>query len=803
MARKLAILFLMCISCLCMSAHDLVFSPLSDKDGTETPYIIDIKESDVVGEYIVNFTLGKVSIVPNTKQSGKELVLINGLWQNSAAGEPAVPMKNFSLAIQKDNKCTIEILSADYEEFACNLSVAEPPQVDSHEGKMEIMAMKAYNGYNLSSPLDYFDIQKYRGQYIHNFKLTPVSYNYQTNTAKVCKSFTAKIKTDGIVSKLSAKNEVFDNYTKLQGFPIEILPVDSLEHTMLTAPFDEDLAIITTIDISEGIQDFIKWKQTLGYNVHVFEGNSWTSDEIMLCCESAYKDLENLTNVLIIGDHENIPGKSVSFYEIDDYLNYGEFFVSDIPYSCMDGEGDYMPDFFIARIPNSDVESVSAILNKIISYEKNGFSDIAAYNKHVSCSFFEEDPVGSGMEKYRFVRTSEEIASYGESIGYDYNRIFMSTYWIEPKKWSNDPAYGYGEDIPNYLLRPSFAWNGNNDDIINAFNNGISTFYFNYHGSTTFWGGFGFNGNNVKQFTNKSSHPLVFSICCLTGNYQYNTCLAKNLIDGDSGALGVYASSPLSYTQLNDILSSGIYDALWNPHEFKPSIGSYGRASVNFKSKQLRVTDIIQHSYNYLKNLRSDRFFYYTMFAYHYFGDPTMIFHSSAPKKNIYIPYETNSTWNSFNIKFETDKPRIISIKEVNTGRVKRFLGNNATLDKPGDTLVQVCISGKDILPIIYEFKVRKYKELHLSSEFTKIKSVKYDKTTRKIDISFSEIVTNYDITLNVTPLSTLGSSIQNNKIMYYGDHAVIDVSSEDNGIYSISLLTSGEIKDSINIIVN
>ena len=67
--------------------------------------------------------------------------------------------------------------------------------------------------------------------------------------------------------------------------------------------------------------------------------------------------------LLIIGDVNHIP-KSDETSNISD-MYYGEF----------DGDGDYIPEMFIGRLPVSDTNEVKAVVNKIIQYEKFEFAD--------------------------------------------------------------------------------------------------------------------------------------------------------------------------------------------------------------------------------------------------------------------------------------------------------------------------------------------------------------------------------------------------------------------------------------------
>jgi hypothetical protein len=56
-------------------------------------------------------------------------------------------------------------------------------------------------------------------------------------------------------------------------------------------------------------------------------------------------------------------------------MYYGEF----------DGNGDYMPDMYIGRIPAKDSGSVSSVVNKILEYEKHIFADTKSFSIECTC----------------------------------------------------------------------------------------------------------------------------------------------------------------------------------------------------------------------------------------------------------------------------------------------------------------------------------------------------------------------------------------------------------------------------------
>ena len=66
--------------------------------------------------------------------------------------------------------------------------------------------------------------------------------------------------------------------------------------------------------------------------------------------------------LLIIGDVNKVP-------------YYGTGNVTDMYYGEFDGNGDYIPEMYIGRLPVADTTELKSVVKKIIQYEKFEFAD--------------------------------------------------------------------------------------------------------------------------------------------------------------------------------------------------------------------------------------------------------------------------------------------------------------------------------------------------------------------------------------------------------------------------------------------
>ena len=262
--------------------------------------------------------------------------------------------------------------------------------------------------------------------------------------------------------------------------------------------------------------------------------------------------------ILLFGDSEHIPANNL----------YGT--PTDLWYAAVNGT-DYYPDWFIGRISADTVDQANIIVQKILTYEQTPPTQPSFYNNMVVAAYFQDDNHDQ-YEDRRFVLTSEEIRDYLQSIGYTGERIYCTSSSITPTHYNNG-YYANGEPLPPELLRPTFAWDGDATDIINAINQGIFILNHRDHGMLSGWGDPYFTTSHVSTLTNGELLPVVFSLNCLTGAFASGECFCEEFLrKSNGGAVGAYGASDVSYSGYNDYLCRGMYDAIWP--QFDPQIGN-------------------------------------------------------------------------------------------------------------------------------------------------------------------------------------------------------------------------------------
>ncbi len=398
-----------------------------------------------------------------------------------------------------------------------------------------------------------------------------------------------------------------------------------------------DLLIISTPSLQPAADTLAAWKNRMGLMTMTTTtqevGN--TPTQIKNYMQNAYDNWNPAPSYLLfIGDHPNLPGhpSSVGFYS----------HITDLRYACLDGP-DYFPDIGHGRISVVNLNQALKAVRDIINYEKNPLTDPAFYTNTSQAAYFQH--AGGGYAERRFAQTSEEIHQHLTNLGYNAERIYYTEPTVNPTNWNNT-YYSNGEPIPPALLRSNgFQWSGNSTDISNAVNSGIFLLTHRDHGSPTGWSDPYFTSTHVNNLTNGDKLPVVFSLNCSTGDFEYGECFAEAwLRNPNGGAIGVIAASATSYSGNNDGLAGGLTDAIWPgyvalfPHNMTPNVTPHppiyrmGDVLNQGKFRMSETWGSGSPPFNYEE---------YTFELFHWFGDPSMEIRT-APPQNLSVNHPPN-----------------------------------------------------------------------------------------------------------------------------------------------------------------
>jgi PKD repeat protein len=558
---------------------------------------------------------------------------IEGFSHMKDVGKPALPEHIDLVAVPYGANASISIISISSVEYKDYLvHPALQPAVDSYgapEPAFEI-DQQFYNTDLLypDMPVSIEKIMKYRGNSIAQVRICPVQYNPQKRMIRVISNIKYKIEFTSSSSFFAPQilsesfMRTFPNFVlNKQAVDKEIEKVKQIQNTTkgVNGP-SKNYIIITHSDFITAADTLAQWKRQLGYTVEIISKASWSTTDVKSAIHDRYDNWNPKPDYfLIIGDQQDVPGEMISTHPTDLY------------YACMDGGGDYVPDMAHGRISAANSAQADMIVQKIINYEKNPVNDPSIYSRGTHCAYFQH--AGGGYAERRFAQTAEEIRDYmTATINWDIERIYVTDASTTPTNWNNG-SYSSGEPLPNYLLKPGFAWDGDNNDIINAIDNGTSYVLHRDHGGENLWGDPYFDKTDIENLNNQDKLPIVFSINCLTGKYSESECFAEKFLRKDNGGcVGIFAHSEVSYSGYNDGLAFGLFDAIWaNPGLVPNFTGSGGVSNPNVTPHNPIYTmgNVANHSLIRMVETWGDN--QYTFELFHYHGDPAMKMWTDVP----------------------------------------------------------------------------------------------------------------------------------------------------------------------------
>ena len=649
---------------------------------------------------------------------------IDGFGLRDAPGGYATPFRVDAFAVPEGCTAVVETVDSAFVDYDCRLAPARriPEKGTAAEGVVKEGGQNASQGgfYPRKVAVAAWRGSVYRGREICNVVVNPVQYDAAANKARAYSKITYKVR---FVPKAGAR--------AMAGAPAAkpvILPADNMlgnitmngasakagdmavKATGVAAGDDtRDYLIISVDKYAEAVDRFAEWKELLGFRVHKVLKGSWNSDAVKAEVEKAYAENPALYYLLIVGDHDDVPGQYMEHHADD-----GDFSVhyTDLYYGCMDGECDETPDIYRGRLSVSSPEEAATVVDKIIGYEKRPPTDAGFYERGVNCADYldNDNGVADDYEDRRYVQTAEEIRAYMLGQGKDVERVYSTNYEITPKYWNRN-YFSFGEPIPEDMLKPAFAWDGNEGDIRRAINSGVFYVLHRDHGLVDCWENPYFSVKHVDMLQNGDLLPVVFCVNCDNGAFQAD-CLAERFLRKQGGgAVAVIAASDISYSGYNDALACGLFDAIWPEPGLRPkfpgvnSLGGETPAPTYelgqiLDQAQVRVSETFgSPDPSVSSNEKNDSFCrIVTKEIYHCFGDPSMQIRTEVPTAFGNVSVTRGNGCVTVGNGGETAR---ITFVNRRTGEVVSHIAPSAVYTTADFEDVDVCVSGHNRIPFI------------------------------------------------------------------------------------------------------
>ena len=530
-------------------------------------------------------------------------------------------------------------------------------------------ATYATRGFLKSDTVRIIPLGTVRKKHIANILINPVRYNPHSNVLDIITSMKVEISFIGAGtddSKALFPESSLFNETLSKGIlnynPDSVIPGYSEQPVRML--------ILTDTSFRKQLDPLIKWKTQKGYKVEVlykgaaYAGTTYTElkDTLNAIYNSSTADNPPPEYLLIVGDVSKIP-------------YYGSGYVTDLYYGEFDGNGDYIPEMFIGRLPVKDTNDLKSVVKKIIQYEK---FDFAPENK-----FWTNGLLTAGVDAGNALYMNGQV-KYG-----------VTNYMISGNK-INDFHFYYPES------------GSAKDSIIKLINKGLSFVNYTGHGETNGWLYMNIYSSDTSKFTNENMYPFVISNACQTSSFELPGSFGNTLVNSSKkGAIGFIGCSSDSYWSEDFYWAVGVGTPSADPTYETTGLGALDRL---FHTHGESPSDwyITMGQVNYAGNLAvsastSSRKKYYWE-TYNLVGDPSIIPIIGTPDTfNIVIPDTLPNNLTSYS--FVSDPFSYIAISHFDTLWDASFSSANGsvTLYLPGtaNDSCLVVITGQNKIPLI------------------------------------------------------------------------------------------------------
>ena len=558
----------------------LLAIPVSGQSGRSVKYRFDgdLQEKIVVTgnrSLIITYALSEINIDNITNDNGTFYRITSpGHSLTADPGKPELPILNRLINIPEGSVCTIRI--SDVKSSRINPSKnnikgllfpaqhGETKQKDNQKtGFIIDKDLYSRRGIIKSDTVRIEPLGKMRGKELSNLVISPFRYDPGSNFIEVITSMKIEISFSGDIinsSKSSSSESALFKETFDKGI-LNYYPSD-----FMTGYSDQpvEMIILTDTAFRKYLEPFYQWKTQKGFKLSILykgagmAGSNYT--ELKKTISDVYSSSSSAGHppeyLLIIGDVKRIP-----YYGSDGSGN-----ITDMYYGEFDGNGDYLPDMYIGRIPASDTSSVKSVVKKLLEYEKFQFADT---NKFYS----------------RALELSGKDASYANYMNGQIK--YAVTNYLTPANKINEYHFYYPD---GYTKK---------DSVIKLISKGLSFINYTGHGSLAGWLHIDIKSQDVKNFNNSSMYPFVISNACRTAQFNDTTSLGnKMVVASGEGAIGFIGCSNDSYWDEDfcwavgsgtpnsdpkyELTGLGAFDRLFHTHNELPSDWYITMGQVNF-----------------------------------------------------------------------------------------------------------------------------------------------------------------------------------------------------------------------------
>ena len=453
----------------------------------------------------ISYRSGNPRFLNITDPSGRYLrMTLPGHHLTSETGKPELPVYSWLVEIPEGMELTVtlsdvtseRIRLADHSYPDAEIFPSQPARTknEPQDDRITIKDRKAYNSADIlrHDTVAVTHEGTFRGRKLAGVAVYPAFYNPRGRYVDLITSLNISIS----YKPSSTKGEEESDPGSIKG----IFSSDTYVPGYSDRPVH--MIVVTDSVFRKQLEPLTRWKRLKGIETTIIYKGSGPVDTVYKYLKKniseIYFNLESqgipVHYLLIAGDPSIIPTSRETTNVSD--LYYGEF----------DGEGDYIPDLFIGRLPASDTVKMKGMIEKIIEYET-----------------FRYDPDNKFW--------SGALATAGNAPGFELYMNGQVSYlynnYLGPDTSLNAIRWLY----PDAPLK--------DDSLKTVFNKGLSFLNYTGHGEASGFSDPVFTSSTVNGLTNENGYPLVIANACRTAQINVASCFGTAMVaTPDKGAIG-------------------------------------------------------------------------------------------------------------------------------------------------------------------------------------------------------------------------------------------------------------------------
>ncbi|MFC1573204.1 C25 family cysteine peptidase, partial [Candidatus Eisenbacteria bacterium] len=551
-------------------------------------------------------------------------------------GAPNLPGMGRIVAIPAGASVSIDIVSVETQTYTgLDIAPARPIQKETDPLVLRYEkdpAIYGRNEYYPTSPVLVSAPWKMRGVDVVSVGITPFQYNPESKELIVYTNLDIRLDFEGGSGQFGEdrlRSRFWEPMLREHLFNYDALPPVDLNRA--GRGFGWEYVILCPDEPS-----FITWADSLktwrikqGISTEVFTttdigGSSQGIVEAFL--DHAYLVWEvPPTAFLILGDHPDggLPGIPAP--------TWNDYCLSDNVYADVDG--DDLPDMVSGRITASTFLQLERIIGKMLSYEREPYTDPGFYDQPLLAGGWQDDRW--------FILCSEIVHGFFSNVlGKSPTREYAIYSGDPDSVWSTNENTElvldyFGPDSLGYV--PATCehlqdWDADSIGVSAAINAGTFLVLHRDHGEVEGWGEPVYRNSNIVGLTN-DMFPFVLSINCCSGKFDNPTgpSFAEKFhrVPSGKGALGLIAATETSYSFVNDAFTWGIFDSMWP--EFDPYYGGADSTGLTSLRTAFAHTSgkyyLESHDWPYNPQKKV-----HTYHLFHHHGDAFMRLYSEIPE---------------------------------------------------------------------------------------------------------------------------------------------------------------------------